>query len=102
MIYHSEKRHQRVKETDMKEHPILFSTPMVRAILEGRKTQTRRIMRFEKTCIKNDLHVSDEVTFMGMQLNNPGSCKAVMLPDNGYAFSEKCPYGERRDVQCVS
>ncbi len=31
----------------MTEHPIIFSGPMIRSILEGRKTMTRRVLRFQ-------------------------------------------------------
>lgn len=66
-----------------RERPILFSTPMVRAILDGSKTQTRRVVK-------------------PWEPNYPTSApKALptdfsMLPD-GTPFRAACPYGQPGD-----
>lgn len=62
----------------MKEHPILFSTPMVQAILEGRKTQTRRIV---KPQLNENLHLCRDL---------------VAEYNNGILI--KCPYGKKGDL----
>lgn len=69
--------------------PILFSTPMVKAILEGRKTQTRRIVKPQP--------VRDEIIGDRRYLCQPGwplLCETEFI-------ERMCPYGQPGDVLWV-
>ncbi len=70
-----------------KEHPILMSAPMIRAILEGRKTQTRRIMKPQP-----DKSVSSEV-FREAPYWNIGGFRLAVDANNPL----HCPYGQVGD-----
>ena len=70
--------------SQIKERPILFSAPMVRAILEGRKTVTRRTMKVQPVLNGNLWQV------YGAGWNN-GVTSVPAVP--GHSLSTKCPYG---------
>lgn len=64
----------------MKERPILFSAPMVRAILDGRKTQTRRILKPQPPSNSLGPYFDDE--------SGNWQC---------FGWSSGCPYGQIGD-----
>lgn len=60
----------------MKERPILFNGDMVRAILDGKKTQTRRVVNFDTHGrVKHggkSWHIDDQDCVKGCPLGQPG------------------------------
>ncbi|CAI2080637.1 Uncharacterised protein [Serratia ficaria] len=79
----------------MKEHPVIFNAEMVRAILEGRKTQTRRVMKpqpepcyrgghwWPSNTFKTMLHIEEQMQ------NGQGGWKGLV--------GDACPFGQVGD-----
>lgn len=89
---------QELSTTEAKQmKPIIFSTPMVKAILAGRKSQTRRIL---KTTREND-------AFYGYSndpdVSWPADYGFGVLMGRKYYDNEaiKCPYGKVGDILYV-
>lgn len=78
-------------DTHMKELPILFSGPMVRALLDGSKTQTRRIVNPQP--IYGDV-AGTFASWMFKKRRAPGHW---LYPNARSIVLSECPYGERGD-----
>lgn len=82
----------------MKEMPILFSAPMVRAIIEGRKTQTRRVMKEQPTTLDHATdparQVNDRLREILCKYGPPGTLIWVREEFSGPHYKSKSPPSE--------
>lgn len=77
----------------MSERPILFSAPMVRALIDGAKTQTRRIVKHEH--VNGDCPCADVFAFNEKRGEwELGECHEGPTAHVGWL---KCPYGRAGD-----
>ncbi len=82
------------------EHPILFSTEMVKAIRDGRKTQTRRVIGLPRWMDPpnedGDFEI-DSIAIDGVELEWP----YAISKKTGCLTAIPCPQGERGDILWV-
>lgn len=75
----------------MKERPIIFSAPMVRAILDGRKTQTRRAIKPQPTVSEQRLRE------LGAWADDYTLSEQVNAAFQAGCIDAHCPYGRPGD-----
>lgn len=90
----------------MKEIPILFNTEMVQAILEGRKTMTRRIIKTTHhgwDCQKMIFALSRTIKAHFTKISSLIGFHAFFTGDGfeDHKLGTKCPYGQLGDVLWV-
>ena len=73
----------------MKARPILFSTSMVQALLEGKKTQTRRVVKDKKLGNR------------GVNSKNFSQISCESMRRQGGSAKQYCPYGKVGDLLWV-
>ena len=84
--------------SEAKERPILFSAPMVRAILEGRKTVTRRVVKvqpFDLSWSRRD-HRFEYLSGRAQNGDEIDGFYAYATRSGG-EWNAKCPYGQPGD-----
>ncbi|KKL85055.1 hypothetical protein LCGC14_1958480, partial [marine sediment metagenome] len=83
----------------MSEHPILFTSDMVKAILDGSKTQTRRVIKPQpigyRTCFRDDLEAGDRYIETDGSLWLACESRGRNKRDAGILTPKevRCPYG---------
>lgn len=89
-------------KVSMKERPIIFKAEMVRAILDGRKKQTRRIVKFPKHTYRPDaswvqsIHKDGGGNWIAWSHDDPGMAEFTKKAyPNGEGFP--CNYGKPGD-----
>jgi hypothetical protein len=85
----------------MKERPILFSAPMVRALLDGSKTQTRRVCKQQPYSNGHgwdghDIICHNDYLPPSAMLMDAGG-KALYTTSNLEGWESECPYGQTGD-----
>jgi hypothetical protein len=79
----------------MKERPILFSGEMIRTILDGRKTQTRRVIKPQLPDRTESIELSESGVWV-IAGDNPSQHMGEVCM-NDWCFGIRCPFGKPGD-----